>query len=108
LQYLANGLGWARQRRNFNLGLVIGLGLFCATLTGLVSWLFGYPFLTSTFTYVEWPLVGKFELASALAFDSGVFLTVVGIVLLILRSLGQLGQPTASTPAGKEPPPWKA
>ena len=114
LQYLANGIVWARKRMDFRLGAVIGLGLLCATLTGLASWLFGYPFLTSTFTYVEWPWVGKFEVASALAFDTGVFLTVVGIVLLILRSLGQLSQAHASVspkPAGtapdKEPHVWK-
>lgn len=94
LQYLANGLSWSGERMDFKLGMVIGIGLLCATLTGVASWLFGYPFLTSTFTYVNWPLVGKFELASALAFDTGVFLTVVGIVLMILRSLGQLGQAT--------------
>jgi multicomponent K+:H+ antiporter subunit A len=94
LQYLANGLSWIEERMDFKLGVVIGIGLLCATLTGVTSWLFGYPFLTSTFTYVNWPLVGKFELASALAFDTGVFLTVVGIVLMILRSLGQPSQVT--------------
>jgi multicomponent K+:H+ antiporter subunit A len=34
------------------------------------------------------PLVGEFELASAMAFDLGVYLVVVGATLLILINLG--------------------
>jgi multisubunit Na+/H+ antiporter MnhC subunit len=36
----------------------------------------------------NWPLVGDFELASAMAFDLGVYLVVVGATLLILIHLG--------------------
>ena len=39
---------------------VIAAGLLVATVTGLASWLFGYPFLTSTFTHGHWPLLGEF------------------------------------------------
>jgi multicomponent K+:H+ antiporter subunit A len=69
---------------------MIGIGLLIATATGLASWVFGYPFLTSTFTYLNWPLVGKFEVASAMLFDLGVFLVVVGVTLVILLRLGHL------------------
>jgi len=51
---------------------------------------FGYPFLTSTFGHLEWPVVGEFELASAMAFDLGVYLVVVGATLLILIHLGRM------------------
>jgi multicomponent K+:H+ antiporter subunit A len=67
---------------------LIGAGLAIATLTGLISFGFGYPFLTSTFGHVHWPLIGDFELASAMAFDLGVYLVVVGSTLLILIHLG--------------------
>jgi multicomponent K+:H+ antiporter subunit A len=69
---------------------MIGVGLLIATATGLASWVFGYPFLTSTFTHVHWPLVGEFELASAMLFDLGVYLVVVGVTLVILLQLGRL------------------
>ncbi|MDO9221346.1 MAG: MnhB domain-containing protein, partial [Thiobacillus sp.] len=69
---------------------LIAAGLALATLTGLASWAFGHPFLTSTFGHLNWPLVGEFELASAMAFDLGVFLVVVGSTLMILVSLGAL------------------
>jgi multicomponent K+:H+ antiporter subunit A len=88
MQYLANGSQWTESRLPANMHPVVGIGVFIATLTGLVSWLFGYPFLTSTFTYLYWPIVGKFEVASAMAFDLGVYLVVVGSTLLILIHLG--------------------
>jgi multicomponent K+:H+ antiporter subunit A len=52
----------------------------------------GYPFLTTTFTHLNWPIVGEFEVASAVVFDIGVFLVVVGATLLILVQLGKLSQ----------------
>ena len=69
---------------------VAGLGVLVAGLTGAGSWLFGYPFLTSTFGHFHLPLIGDIELASAMLFDLGVYLTVVGSTLLILVSIGQL------------------
>jgi multisubunit Na+/H+ antiporter MnhB subunit len=63
-----------------------------ATLTGIASWVFGAPFLTSTFGYVNWPVVGQFELASAMVFDLGIYLAVVGVVLVIIGRLGGLSR----------------
>ena len=51
----------------------IGLGLLLAATTGMASWLFGYPFLTSYSQYVELPLIGAVPAATALLFDLGVF-----------------------------------
>ena len=88
MQYLANGVAWTHARLPANMHPIIGAGLAIATLTGLASFGFGYPFLTSTFGHLHWPLVGDFELASAMAFDLGVYLVVVGATLLILIHLG--------------------
>ncbi|MBU4499488.1 MAG: monovalent cation/H+ antiporter subunit A, partial [Gammaproteobacteria bacterium] len=90
VQYLAHGGAWMRERLSSTTQPLIAAGLTLATLTGLASWAFGYPFLTSTFGHLNWPLVGEFELASAMAFDLGVFLVVVGATLLILVNLGAL------------------
>jgi multicomponent K+:H+ antiporter subunit A len=54
----------------------------------MASWLFDHPFLTSTFVHFQLPLIGEFELASAMFFDLGVYLVVVGATLLILINLG--------------------
>lgn len=90
LQYLANGVAWTQTRLSHRLNPLVGIGLALATATGLASWLFGFPFLTSTFTHVHWPLVGEFELASAMVFDIGVYLVVVGVTVGILIRLGRL------------------
>jgi len=103
-QYLANGIAWTQSRMSSDLPPMIGIGLLLATATGLGSWLFGYPFLTSTFSHVHWPLVGEFELASAMLFDLGVFMVVVGVTLVILLRLGRLhdfNRP-ANDPEGKD------
>jgi multicomponent K+:H+ antiporter subunit A len=88
MQYLANGVAWTHERLPANMHPIIGAGLLIATLTGLASFWYGYPFLTSAFGHVDWPIVGDFELASAMAFDLGVYLVVVGSTLLILIHLG--------------------
>ncbi len=90
LQYLASGDDWIKARIRLRFHQLMAAGLGCAMLTGLGSWAFGAPFLTSAFDYFHWPLVGEFELATALLFDLGVYLTVVGSVSSILASLGKL------------------
>jgi multicomponent K+:H+ antiporter subunit A len=101
LQYVAQGSAWAGTRLPWNYTRVIATGLLVATATGLASWAFGAPFLTSTFGYVTWPLVGQFELASAMLFDLGIYLAVVGVVMVILARLGGLAGP-ATGGAGRE------
>ena len=72
--------------------------MLTAALTGLASWFFGRPFLTSAHGHPHLPLVGEVPLASAMVFDLGVYLTVVGATVLILARLGRvavLGRVTA-------------
>ncbi|WP_375176377.1 monovalent cation/H+ antiporter subunit A [Marinobacter mobilis] len=95
LQYIASGVGWTEDRIPFRYHNVIGLGLLFAVIAGAGSLAFGYPFLTSAFGYITWPVVGKFEIASAMVFDLGVYFTVVGATLLALVSLGKLSPHSA-------------
>ncbi|MBX3501710.1 MAG: monovalent cation/H+ antiporter subunit A [Alphaproteobacteria bacterium] len=104
LQYLAGGIDFATARLRADYVRVLGVGLSVATATGVASWLLGYPFLTSTFGYVHPPVIEKFELASAMAFDLGVFLVVVASVLLALSELGTLSRREASAQSGKTRP----
>lgn len=94
LQYVCSGSEWVRQRLPVDYGRVSVLGVLIAGLAGVGSWVFGYPFLTTTFTHLHWPVVGEFELASAMVFDAGVYLAVVGATLLMLSQLGQLAHTT--------------
>jgi multicomponent K+:H+ antiporter subunit A len=90
MQYIAHGVDWVKPRLNLQFSALVASGILIAWLTGAFSWLFGKPFLTSWFDYFDIPLLGQIELASAIAFDLGVYLTVVGSTLLILANLGKL------------------
>ncbi|WP_086479512.1 monovalent cation/H+ antiporter subunit A [Oceanospirillum sanctuarii] len=99
-QYIAHGVDWIKARMKLDYQLMIGSGITIAALTGLGSWFFDRPFLTSWFDHFHLPLVGEFELASAMLFDLGVYLTVVGATMLILANLGKLT--TSERPVLKE------
>jgi multicomponent K+:H+ antiporter subunit A len=87
LQYMIGGTQWTEDRLRIQPLRWIGFGLLIAAVTGLGAWFFGYPFLTSYFSYVELPVIGSVPLASALVFDIGVFALVVGATALILIAL---------------------
>ena len=100
MQYMASGFAFADQRLHADHHSLIGAGVLVAALTGLGALLFGAPFLTSAFDYFSLPLIGEFELATALLFDIGVALTVIGAVMLALAQLSQVAER-----AEKEPQP---
>jgi multicomponent K+:H+ antiporter subunit A len=90
LQYMAHGTAWINERFDVNYRKIIASGIAIAMFTGVGSWFFDKPFLTTWFDYFDIPFVGKTELASAIVFDLGVYLTVVGATLMILASLGNM------------------
>lgn len=92
MQYMASGFSWASARLKYPYHGVIGAGVLVAGLTGIGSWFVDKPFLTSDFTYVRIPPFYKFELATAALFDLGVFLAVVGAVMLSLESFSRLAR----------------
>ena len=97
MQYMASGFAWAQQRQKIGYHSMIGLGVVIAGLTGAGAWLAGRPFLTSDFGYVNLPPIEEFELATAALFDLGVFLAVLGAVMLTLYSLSRIARYAGST-----------
>ncbi len=97
LQQIASGIGWTKERLRVSYVALIGTGLLFAMFTGLGSFVFNRPFLTSATLHPVVPLIGELELASALVFDIGVFLVVVGTVLLTLEGLGRVSGNCAAT-----------
>ncbi len=92
MQYMASGFAWAASRQRYPYHTIIGTGVLIAGLTGIGSWFFGYEFLTSDFGYFRIPPFQEFELATAMGFDLGVFLCVVGAVMLSLESFSRLAR----------------
>jgi len=114
MQYMASGFNWASDRLRYPYHGVIGAGVLVAGLTGIGSWFVAKPFLTSDFTYVRIPPFNEFELATAALFDLGVFLAVVGAVMLSLESFSRLARRADTTesefamdidPSRDDPPP---
>ena len=69
--------------------LVFAGGLALAFLSGLAPTLVGFPFMTQGVLFLEHlPLYDELEVASAFAFDLGVYLAVVGGLLTIIGEVG--------------------
>ncbi|MWB79354.1 monovalent cation/H+ antiporter subunit A [Pseudooceanicola sp. 216_PA32_1] len=97
VQYMASGFSWADARQRYPYHGIIGAGVLVAGLTGIGAWYAGQPFLTSAFGYFRIPPMEKFELATAMGFDLGVFLAVVGAVMLSLHSFSRIARRSESS-----------
>lgn len=95
LQYLASGFDWTDRRRRIGEHRMIAMGVLIAAATGVGSLLFGHPLFTSAFDYFHLPLIGEFELTTALLFDLGVASVVIGAVMMALAQLSHVAQRAA-------------
>ena len=90
IQYVIQGTASVESRFGFDYVRCIGVGLLIAIISGMASMLFGVPFLTSGHADLHLPLIGHVPLASAMGFDTGVYLVVFGGVMLILSMMGTI------------------
>lgn len=86
---IAFGLDVMRSIVPLNFRKVMASGLLIAFLTGLGSLWFGVPFLSHAFGHEYLPILGEVELATAVIFDLGVYLTVVGVTMTIILEIGR-------------------
>ncbi len=82
---LTGGVASARRVLPARPEVLIGTGLLAALASGLVGLAAGRPFMTGLWGDVSLPVVGK--PGTPVLFDAGVYLTVLGVVLLILFTL---------------------
>ena len=106
IQYIAIGQDQAERMLKAKSGRLyeiwIGTGLVIAGATGLASWFWGRPFLTSAHVHISPPLLGEMHLASAALFDVGVYITVVGATMLMISVLGDSRHSSMAGPVPKE------
>ena len=93
LVWAAGGTDTVRRVLPMRSTLLMGLGLLVAALTGFAALLGGLSFLESGYVEFSLPVVGKAKIVSALFFDIGVYLVVVGLALGLIRALGEEGVP---------------
>ncbi|MDI7277838.1 MAG: MnhB domain-containing protein [Anaerolineae bacterium] len=89
LQMVAFDPETARRMLRGGPWLLLPVGLGLALLSGLASLLWGEPFMTSHFVYLLLPGCGRFDLGLPTIFDLGVYLVVLGTVLLIVVNLAE-------------------
>ena len=90
VQYVIQGAASVESRFGFDYVRCIGVGLLVAGVSGVASMGFGLPFLTSGHLDLDLPVIGKVPLASAVGFDTGVYLVVFGGAMLILSMMGTI------------------
>ncbi|MEU0496728.1 Na+/H+ antiporter subunit A [Mycobacterium sp. NPDC006124] len=88
LRYLAGGRFELGEALPVDAGKVLGVGLALSAGTAVTSLFLGAPVLSSAVFEFDVPVLGHIKLVTALFFDAGVYLIVVGLVLDVLRSLG--------------------
>jgi multicomponent Na+:H+ antiporter subunit A len=88
LRYIAGGIDEVRGRSRFRPWTVLGVGLLLATTTSTIPLLAGESVLRVGFATIDVPLIGEIKMSSALAFDTGVYLAVVGMVLMAFEAFG--------------------
>ncbi|HJE20355.1 MAG TPA: Na(+)/H(+) antiporter subunit B [Aliicoccus persicus] len=72
-----------------NYRFMITLGLVFAGGVPTISYLFGTPFFQHQFTYIELPILQEISIHTAVFFDIGVFLAVMGACLLIITLVAE-------------------
>jgi multicomponent K+:H+ antiporter subunit A len=103
MQYMGEGIHSIVTRVRIDSMAFIGVGVLVAGLTGVAGMIAGMPFLTSATGHVHVPMIGDIPLPSAMGFDLGVFLAVLGTMLLVLTSFAQARRKTHAT---EEERPW--
>ena len=72
-----------------NYVVMTAIGLLIAVATAAASIVFDVPFFTHAYDYFDLPLFGRTSLHSALLFDAGVYLVVVGVTMTIIQTIGE-------------------
>ncbi len=85
LHAFANGLSNTKNLLKFHPGFLMPVGLALAFLSGMAPLLFDMPFMTGLWYPEALPVLGV--IGSALFFDIGVYLVVIGVTLTIIFTI---------------------
>lgn len=89
LYWLAFGTKTAKRALRLNPVTLISAGLLLAAGSGCLAFLEGTPFLTGVWGKVTVPVLGQTHAGTPLLFDAGVYLLVIGVLLLVITSLAE-------------------
>lgn len=87
LHSFANGIEKTKGIIKFHPGFLMPVGLMLALLSGFAPLLQDMPFMTGLWAHDPIPVIGT--VGSALFFDIGVYLVVIGVVLTIIFTISE-------------------
>jgi multicomponent Na+:H+ antiporter subunit B len=87
LDALAYGVATARRALRVDPHTLVGAGLLLALVSALAGPLGGEPIMTARWIVIDAPPLGAVALGTPLLFDAGVYLTVIGVMLMIIFTL---------------------
>jgi multicomponent Na+:H+ antiporter subunit A len=93
LRYLSGGLDDVRRMVRAKPWSIMGTGVILAAVTATAPLLFGEPVLSNAVWHIDLPLLGEMAPTSALFFDTGVYLVVVGLVFMVFEAFGGDSRP---------------
>ena len=88
MRYTAGGIAEVRSVARFAPWTILGAGLLLAGVTASLPLLFGDAVLEAAKIEADLPLLGAVKATSSLPFDVGVYLLVVGLVLMVFEAFG--------------------
>jgi multicomponent Na+:H+ antiporter subunit A len=88
MRYAAGGIDEVRSIARFAPWTILGTGLLLAAVTATMPLVLGHAVLEGSIATLDLPLLGEATVTSALLFDAGVYLLVVGLVLMVFEAFG--------------------
>jgi multisubunit Na+/H+ antiporter MnhB subunit len=94
LRYVAGGVEEVRQASRVHPYVLLGSGLLLSMATVVIPLAMGQPVLDHATWSATVAVLGTAKTTSALFFDTGVYLVVVGLVLILVTTLGAAEVPS--------------
>jgi len=88
MRYVAGGIEEVRRLSRFRPWTILGAGLLLSFVIASVPLLAGDEILETALFENEVPILGTVKATSAVFFDLGVYLLVVGLVLMVFEAFG--------------------
>jgi multicomponent Na+:H+ antiporter subunit A len=103
LRYVAGGVESVRNTFRSPPWAILGSGLALAVGMAITPLFFGDSILEHSLFERSLPLLGTVKTTTALIFDIGVYLVVVGLVLMVFEAFGDDVEPDATESSGERP-----
>ena len=88
VRYITGGIDEVRSLASVRPWTILGTGLLVASVTATLPLLSGDEPLNAAQWEFDVPVFGHLKLSSTLAFDAGVYMVVVGLVLMVFEAFG--------------------